>query len=403
MKLSKLIAPRLKSQNNFSELNSLRTSKLLEELSFLYNFSGEGYVKLPLVSNVERKIRNLLENEIMKRGFQEINLPVIQAQTLWEKSNRFSEFKDFMFVFDNKAIFPTTEEPIADFLSNVPLSYRELPTYIYGFRTLFRRTRETLGARASQFQILDMYSIDPSHESLESTMHSMIIPFFTKLFEDLGIQIYPTWKGSDYLDFRILTSEGDDKIYVRREDKKLLTFDKPEEAGAGAEETRSFSVAVVMYMGTKYSEQFGVTHATLDNSKRPAYLGGYAIGIERLVYSLVDQKKTLKNGSMAINWPKGLHPFESAVIPVEPSNLSYCKEVYDRLCSERVDTLLDDTQDRIGVKSRRAYAIGIPTLLIVGPKEQERGTITVVTLGGYKYPDLSLEEYLNLKETLFRS
>ena len=79
-------------------------------------------------------------------------------------------------------------------------------------------------------------------------------------------------------------------------------------------------------------------------------------------------------------WPLNLAPFEVIIIPVNFKNddlKKACESIYTQLSEMKIEVLLDDRQDRLGVKLKDADLIGIPLQIIVGPKNLEEGKIEI--------------------------
>ena len=110
--------------------------------------------------------------------------------------------------------------------------------------------------------------------------------------------------------------------------------------------------------------------------KNPMVMGCYGIGVGRTAAASVEQNHDEKG----IVWPLNLAPFKVIIIPVNFKNddlKKACKSIYTQLSEMKIEVLLDDRQDRLGVKLKDADLIGIPVQIIVGPKNLEEGKIEI--------------------------
>ena len=146
------------------------------------------------------------------------------------------------------------------------------------------------------------------------------------------------------------------------------------EGGAFAEH-RGIEVGQVFLLGTKYSEAMGATFLDAAGAQRPIEMGCYGIGITRTVAAAIEQH----HDDAGIVWPAPLAPYGALVVPLAGD--ARLRETAERLAAELeaagVDTLLDDRDERPGVKFKDADLIGLPVRLTVGPRALARGAVEV--------------------------
>jgi prolyl-tRNA synthetase len=144
---------------------------------------------------------------------------------------------------------------------------------------------------------------------------------------------------------------------------------------AGRLEThRGIEVGQVFYLGTKYSESMGATFLDAEGRERPIEMGCYGIGISRLVAAAVEQN----HDTNGIIWPLAIAPFHVAVLPINYKDQKLraaADKLYQDLQQRGVEVLLDDRDERPGVKFKDADLIGIPLRVTIGAKGLEKGTI----------------------------
>jgi prolyl-tRNA synthetase len=144
---------------------------------------------------------------------------------------------------------------------------------------------------------------------------------------------------------------------------------------AGRLEThRGIEVGQVFYLGTKYSEKMGATYLDAEGRERPIEMGCYGIGISRLVAAAIEQNHD-DNG---IIWPFAIAPFHVLLLPInykEQKLRDAAEALYHELAKQHIDVLLDDRDERPGVKFKDADLIGIPLRVTIGAKGLEKGIV----------------------------
>ena len=144
---------------------------------------------------------------------------------------------------------------------------------------------------------------------------------------------------------------------------------------AGLLETyRGIEVGQIFYLGTKYSEALGATYLDAEGRERPIEMGCYGIGISRLVAAAIEQN----NDANGIIWPIAIAPFQVLLLPINYKDKAIqkvCDELYQALQKRGVEIILDDRDERPGVKFKDADLVGIPLRVTVGAKGLEKGFI----------------------------
>lgn len=143
------------------------------------------------------------------------------------------------------------------------------------------------------------------------------------------------------------------------------------ECGGGTlEVTRGIEVGNIFQLGTKYSEAMKATYAAEDGTDKPFVMGCYGIGVTRTAAAAIERFHD-KNG---IVWPMPIAPFQAVVIPAntqEPEQMNLALRLYDALRADGVEVVLDDRDERAGVKFKDADLIGFPIKVIAGKKAAE--------------------------------
>ena len=148
--------------------------------------------------------------------------------------------------------------------------------------------------------------------------------------------------------------------------------------GGAFAEHRGIEVGQVFYLGTKYSEAMGATFLGADGRERPIEMGCYGIGITRTVAAAIEQH----HDDAGIVWPAPLAPYGVHVVPVSVED-ARLRETAEQLTASLdaagVDALLDDRDERPGVKFKDADLIGLPVRVTVGPRALARGCVELKT------------------------
>jgi prolyl-tRNA synthetase len=152
--------------------------------------------------------------------------------------------------------------------------------------------------------------------------------------------------------------------------RKAIEGDKCPKCSKPLTIARGIEVGHIFKLGTKYSESMGATFIDENSQSKPLIMGCYGIGINRTMASIIEQN----NDDNGIVWPVSVAPYKVIVIPVavkDAEQMRIATELYDSLRSLGVDVIIDDRDERAGVKFKDADLIGIPMRITVGKKINE--------------------------------
>lgn len=130
---------------------------------------------------------------------------------------------------------------------------------------------------------------------------------------------------------------------------------------------KGIEVGNTFKLGTKYSESMGLYFADENNQLKPVVMGCYGIGIARILAAVVEQNHD-ENGMIL---PKEIAPFEVSIVIAnmkDENQVKVANVLYEELKSQGVEVLLDDRDERAGVKFKDMDLIGIPKRIVVGKK-----------------------------------
>jgi prolyl-tRNA synthetase len=151
--------------------------------------------------------------------------------------------------------------------------------------------------------------------------------------------------------------------------------DPSPKSGSPLQTLRGIEVGHVFMLGTKYSEKMGATYLDADGQSHPAIMGCYGIGIGRTAAAAVEQNHDEKG----ICWPMPIAPFQAQILPVTSSEAVRLasEHLYNELIQQNIEVLLDDRNERGGVKFNDADMIGTPYHIIIGDKGLASNTIEI--------------------------
>jgi prolyl-tRNA synthetase len=145
------------------------------------------------------------------------------------------------------------------------------------------------------------------------------------------------------------------------------------ECGGTLEAARGIEVSQVFQLGTKYSDSMSATFADENGDEQPFLMGCYGVGVSRTLAAVIEQH----SDEAGIVWPVSVAPLEVAVVPLMADG--EVAEVAERLWSELseagVETVIDDRDERAGVKFNDADLVGWPFQLVVGKRGLAEGAV----------------------------
>ncbi|OAT85925.1 proline--tRNA ligase [Desulfotomaculum copahuensis] len=151
--------------------------------------------------------------------------------------------------------------------------------------------------------------------------------------------------------------------------------------GAPLEAARGIEVGQVFKLGEKYSRALNATYVDENGQTRYMVMGCYGIGVTRTMAAAIEQNHD-QNG---IIWPVSIAPYQAVVVPVsnkEPAHMALAEKVYRDLAAAGMEVVLDDRDERPGVKFKDADLIGYPLRLTIGNRTVESGQVEVRRRGG---------------------
>jgi prolyl-tRNA synthetase len=140
---------------------------------------------------------------------------------------------------------------------------------------------------------------------------------------------------------------------------------------------KSIEVGHIFKLGTRYSEALGAVVLDQQGDSRPIVMGSYGIGIQRTMAAVVERS----HDDAGIVWPLSIAPYEVVISQLgaqDAETADAAGALYDALVREGIDAILDDRDERPGVKFKDAELVGIPYRVTVGPKGLKDGKVELV-------------------------
>ncbi len=149
-------------------------------------------------------------------------------------------------------------------------------------------------------------------------------------------------------------------------------------------------VGHIFKLGTKYAKALGISFSTESGEERTAIMGSYGIGINRCIAAAIEQNSD-ENG---IIWPVSIAPYHVSVIPVNVKDetiSALAEKIYAELLEKGIEAIIDDRDERPGVKFKDCDLTGIPLRITVGKKAGE-GIVEYKVRGAEGFEEKTAEQ-----------
>ena len=163
---------------------------------------------------------------------------------------------------------------------------------------------------------------------------------------------------------------------------------------------RGIEAGHIFQLGTKYSQAMGATYTNEQGEEKPLFMGCYGVGVSRLAQSAVEQSYD-RDG---IIWPVAIAPYQAIVtIPNinDAQQVAIAEKIYEDLSKEGIETLLDDRDERAGVKFKDADLIGIPYRIVTG-RSIAKGQVELVQRNTRQTQEVAVEELTSILKVLIQ-
>jgi len=175
----------------------------------------------------------------------------------------------------------------------------------------------------------------------------------------LNVNLDRDFKITDWIDARI-----------------IVNGDKCPKCQKAIEVKRAIEIGHTFKLGTKYSKSLGAYYLDKNGKSKPMIMGCYGIGVNRIIAAGIE----ISHDKDGIIWPSEISPYEVVVLPLNMGNGSVKKcaeDLYEKMLNTGIDVILDDREDRAGVKFKDADLIGFPVQVIIGERNLEKGKVEI--------------------------
>jgi len=141
---------------------------------------------------------------------------------------------------------------------------------------------------------------------------------------------------------------------------------------------RVIELGHIFKLGVKYSQAMGATFQDAEGNEKPIVMGSYGIGVERIIAACIEQESG--HDKDGIIWPMSIAPYQVLVLPINMSHketVETAEKIYKGCQEAGIEVLLDDRDDRPGVKFKDADLIGVPIRVTIGEKTLVEGKVEV--------------------------
>ena len=371
---------------------------------------------MPIGLKVLRKIEHIVREEMDRSGAYEVSMPAIQPADLWQETGRWEAYGNLLLKMEDRqgrlfCFGPTHEEVITDIVRNELKTYRQMPVNFYQIQTKFRdEIRPRFGVmRAREFLMKDAYSFHLDQPSLDLEYENMGATYNT-IFTRLGLDFRKVRADSGEIggsvshEYHVLADSGEDEIGYCDEEDYAANVEMIEgntaPNGGKLSFTRGIEVGHILQLGDKYSKSMNCTVLNDKGDSIYPLMGCYGIGISRIMASSIEQN----HDESGIIWPEPLAPFQIIIVALnkntEDTTLTKSRKIYHQLKESGYEVLLDDRNERAGVKFADADLLGIPKRLIVSERGLDNQTIELNFRDGKNKSDVPFEQLVDYLEKL---
>jgi prolyl-tRNA synthetase len=406
MKQSQLFT---KTQKNAPKDEESVNAQLLIRAGFIDKLMAGVYSYLPLGLRVEKKIENIIREEINAIGGQEVFMPSLNPKENWQKTGRWDALDSLVKVGygdeKNMALAPTHEEIITPIAKKFVSSYKDLPFSAYHFQNKFRQEKRAKSGilRMREFIMKDLYSFHTDEKDLDE-YYEKAVQAYKNIFDRLGLSdiTYLTYASggtfSKYShEFQTVTPAGEDIIYIcekchiaiNKEIISDLEHKCPLCGNTELKEEKAVEVGNIFKLVTKYSEPFNLTYRDKDGQEKTVIMGCYGIGPQRVMGTIVE----VHHDEKGILWPESIAPFKVHLISLKQDEEA--QKIYDDLVKNNIEVLYDDRDISAGEKFANSDLIGLPYRLVISQKSLASGGVEIKKRSEEKSEVISVKDAIN--------
>jgi prolyl-tRNA synthetase len=206
------------------------------------------------------------------------------------------------------------------------------------------------------------------------------VPAEVKVYADerlRGANDMTTGANEDGFHFHNVSIERDIKVTAWFDLRTVTAGEPCVKCGKSLKIRRAIEVGHVFKLGTKYSEKLNATFLAADGSRKPSVMGCYGIGVTRTLQAVIEQD----NDKDGVIWPLSVAPYQVCITPLgvapESATMQTAEKLYAELTAKGVEVILDDRDERPGVKFKDADLVGFPFRISIGDKSLAKGEVEI--------------------------
>ncbi len=405
----------LKEYLELQEELKKRDHRILGKKLDLYTTSdlvGQG---LPLFTPKGTIIRDLLQNFVeslnRENGYQHVWIPHITKPDLYKVSGHWDKFKDDLFHVTGKdsafTLKPMNCPHHTQIYASKPRSYRDLPIRFYETTTVYRdeKSGELGGLTRVRCITQDDGHIFIRPDQIESEFQ-ILLDTQKKVLESIGLS-EGYWVRLSMRDPKNKEAYlGDDEIWEKSQNIMKEILEKNNINYVPAEGEAAFYGPKMDFMakdslGREWQlttiqldfnmpSRFGLVYTDSDGKeKNPIMIHRAFLGsVERIFGVLIEH--------FAGSFPVWLSPVQVQLIPVGEAHIDFMKSLSDKMRAEGLRTEVDDTNETVGNKIRKAQEDKIPYMVVVGDKEISKNTVSVRKRFEQDLKEMDIEEFIKI-------
>lgn len=384
-------------------------AQLLIRAGFVDKLMAGTYTFLPLGFRVFKKIENIIREEMLAMGANEILMPTLSPKENWDVTGRWNTL-DNLFRFTSYyskidyALGATHEEVISPLMKKFIFSYKDLPTAAFQIQNKFRDEKRAKSGilRGREFFMKDLYSFHTNEEDLDQYYEKAKIAY-KNIFDRCGIgeKTYLTYaSGGSFTkyshEFQTVTEAGEDLIYIcdscniAINDEIINDLEQkcPLCGNSQLRQEKAVETGNIFKLMTKFSAPFELKFKDQAGSENDVIMGCYGIGLNRLMGTAVE----LFHDDKGIVWPENIAPFKVHLINLGKDEEA--ESVYNELKKEGIEVLYDDRDVSAGEKFADSDLIGIPYRIVVSGKSLTAGGVEIKKRSEEKAEIIPIDEII---------
>lgn len=362
-------------------------AKLLQQAGYIDKLAAGIYTYLPLGLRVLQRIQQIVREEMLSLGAQELLMPALHPMAPWAASGRWHDpGPAVMFQFDAPGghaygLGWTHEEIITPLAARFIHSYRDLPVAVFQIQDKFRNEPRAKSGllRGREFSMKDCYSFHRDAADLDA-FYQRAIGAYQRVFARVGLAAVLTEASGGAFapashEFQVVTMYGEDIIFrcggcgyaQNREVVKSAASRPCPKCGGNFSLQKAIEVGNIFRLGTRFSEIFGLTYLDERGAAQPVVMGCYGLGPSRVMGAIAE----VHHDQHGLRWPAAVAPFTVHLVALghDPAVAARGDAAYQMLTTAGVATLYDDRPGQsAGEKLNDADLLGMPWRAVVSAK-----------------------------------